>query len=80
DHYIAATEESSLNYLKLYDIILCWMSFLRVQTEFLSMSTNVEEKSETGSELFPGELLSPKDDQQNLPNELLALLTQYYNI
>ncbi|CAG8772319.1 17624_t:CDS:1, partial [Gigaspora rosea] len=39
--------------------------------KFLSMSVNVEEKSGTGSELFLCELLSPKEDRQNLPNELL---------
>ncbi|CAG8576460.1 19956_t:CDS:2, partial [Gigaspora rosea] len=60
DRYIAATEESSLNYLRLCNIILCWMSFLRVQTEFLSMSVNVEEKSGTGSDPFPGLLLYQK--------------------
>ncbi|CAG8448083.1 5495_t:CDS:2 [Gigaspora rosea] len=47
--------------------------------EFLSMSVNVEKKSGTGSEPFLGELLSPKEDRRNLPNKLLALLTQYYN-
>ncbi|CAG8774325.1 24381_t:CDS:1, partial [Gigaspora rosea] len=30
--------------------------------EFLSMSVNVEKKSETGSEPFPDKLLSPKED------------------
>ena len=30
--------------------------------EFLMMSTNVEERSGTGSEAFPGELLGPKKD------------------
>lgn len=47
--------------------------------EFLPMSINVKDKSGTGSEPFPGELLRPFKVKQILPNEISALLTEYYN-
>ncbi|CAG8585903.1 6265_t:CDS:2 [Ambispora leptoticha] len=47
--------------------------------EFLSMFVNIEEKSGTGFEPFPSELLGPMKERQKLPKEISALLKKYYN-
>ena len=42
------------------------------------MFTDIEERLETETEPFSGELLGPKN-WKNLSKELLALLIEYYN-
>src|SRR5437763_12168973 len=47
-------------------------------SEFLSMSKNVTEKAETGSEPFPGTFMKPMKKDVDLLTEVLELLVEYY--
>src|SRR5207248_2690431 len=47
-------------------------------SEFLSMSKNVTEKAETGSEPFSGTFMKPIKKNVDLPTEVLELLVEYY--
>src|SRR2546421_8830854 len=47
-------------------------------SEFLSISKNVTEKAEIGSELFPGTFMKLMKKDVDLPTEVLELLVEYY--
>lgn len=46
---------------------------------FLMNSQNIQESQITGSELFPGEFLHPKSDNEILSGEMLNRMVEYYN-
>ena len=48
--------------------------------QFRQTFRNESDATITGSEIFPGEMLTPRKDHVSLPDDIYELLIQYYNV